>query len=538
MSTPPMYQAYRPEGAGQRPVPGQLDVDALRHPTEGSRFALACVASTAVVAVAAFVLLSTGHVAEVVAAILVLTVVILIAVVTWMLLRIQLLANAVHVSAATLPDVDAVVQEVRERLAYDRRLDVFVVNKTSRSLGEGSAPVVVIGFFGVRFILVEGDVIGDLSDERQRGQFVFLLATCVGALKARHTTWSPYLAILQGMVLPKLVGVFVAPWHRATVYTGDRIALACCGDLDVSLHAFYRDLVGKDIVTRLQDGGFVAQALRARRRTILRLSQLLHSTPHATNRYLELLSFAAVRDPDGYHVFRAGAAPAFGELDGVLADLGRRRPLPGAQGVAVLLSILLLAGGLVTGLTVGETAAARLAYDIFGGATEPEPEPEPVTPPPISPAPTTEPPSPVVTPPDPTADFIAGLPPDLQATCAVGTASSDDPAELVVDCAPRGAAMPGSVSYFVYPSKTELQASFDDYVGEMETGDCETGSDHRTTWSSDEIPQGPLACYTARSGKATILWGNESAAVLVIAQDESLDVEELYTWWTTHATVS
>jgi hypothetical protein len=535
-----MYQAYQPESAGQRPVPGRLDVDALRHPTEGSRFALACVASTAVVAVAAFVLLSTGHVLEVVAAIVVVTVVILIAVVTWMLMRIQLLANAVHVAAATLPDVDEVVQEVRERLAYDRRLDVFVVNKTSRSLGEGSPPVTVIGFFGVRFILVEGDVIGDLSDQRQRGQFVFLLATCVGALKARHTTWSPYLAILQGMVLPKLVGVFVAPWHRATVYTGDRIALACCGDLDVSLHAFYRDLVGKDIVAHLQDGGFVAQALRARRRAILRLSQLLHSTPHATNRYLELLSFAAVREPAGYHAFRAGAAPASGELDSVLADLGRRRPLPGAQGIAVLASLLLLAGGLVAGLTVGETAAARFAYEIFGGTPEPEPEPQPEPVPlpgPVSPAPV-ETPTPIETTADPTADFIAGLPSDLRETCVPGTAASDDPAELVVHCTPLGAAMPETVSYFVYPGRTALQASFDDYVGEMETGDCETGSDHRTTWTSDEIPQGPLACYTARSGKATILWGNETAAVLVIAQDESLDLDELYTWWTTHASVA
>src|SRR4029453_15782689 len=108
-------------------------------------------------------------------------------------------------------------------------------------------------------ILVEGDVIGDLSDDRQRAQFVFLLATLVGALKARHTTWSLILSILQGLVLPRLVGPFVAPWYRATVYTGDRIAAACCGDLNVSLQAFYRDLVGKDISTHVRPGGFVTQ---------------------------------------------------------------------------------------------------------------------------------------------------------------------------------------------------------------------------------------------------------------------------------------
>ena len=126
-----MYQANRP-GADRQgdasPAPhgqgtGPLDVDALRHPTEGSRFALACVASTAVISAAVFVLVSTGHLFQAVLAVLVLVVVILVVLVTSMLLRIQLLANAVQVSAATLPDVDDVVREVRDRLAYDRRLE-------------------------------------------------------------------------------------------------------------------------------------------------------------------------------------------------------------------------------------------------------------------------------------------------------------------------------------------------------------------------------------------------------------------------------
>ena len=86
-----------------------------------------------------------------------------------------------------------------------------MVNKTSRSLGEGSPPITAISFFGVRFLLIEGDVIGDLSDERQRRQFVFLLATFIGALKARHTTWSPFLSLLQGLVLPRTVRGPVVP---------------------------------------------------------------------------------------------------------------------------------------------------------------------------------------------------------------------------------------------------------------------------------------------------------------------------------------
>src|SRR4051794_10374911 len=155
-----MYQANRPASdrqgdaspAPHGPVTRPLDVDALRHPTEGSRFALACVASTAVISAAVFVLVSTGHLFQAVLAVLALVVIILVILVTSMLLRIQLLPTGVQVSAAPLPDVDEVVRGVGAGLAYAGRLVVFVVNKPTRSLGEGSPPITAISFFGVRFL--------------------------------------------------------------------------------------------------------------------------------------------------------------------------------------------------------------------------------------------------------------------------------------------------------------------------------------------------------------------------------------------------
>ena len=521
---------YRPAPAPAPQRSTALDVSALRHPTEGSRFALACIASTAVVAGAVFVFLSTGHALEIALIIVILVLLILLIRVVQMVLRIHLLANAVHVSAATLPDVDDVVREVRARLAYEGRLDIFVVNKTSRTLGETSAPVAMISFFGVRFILIEGDVIGDLSDDSQRGQFVFLLATYVGALKARHTAWSLILSILRGMALPRLVGPFVAPWYRATVYTGDRIALACCGDLDVSLQAFYRDLVGKDISTRVRPGGFVAQALHARRRMLLQFSQLLHFSPHATNRYLELLSFAAQREPAGFEAFRSEVDPATREFDGVLAQLGSRRATGAAPAIGVALSVLLLLGGIFTGLTVRDTGVANFAYDYFNRGRGSEPEP-------VLPTDPVTTPSPIQPTLDPADVLIARLPADLRATCTTGTPESDE-VVLVVDCTPTGSSAPETVSYLAYPSAATLRAAFERYVGEMATGQCETGSNHRTTWTSNSITRGSLACYTARSGKATVLWGTDDAALLAIAQDETLEVDDLYAWWKQHAVIS
>jgi hypothetical protein len=358
-----------------------LDVGALRHPTESSRFALALLGCTAVVSLVVFGLVATGAVAEMLGALLVvigLFVLIWLSVQLW---RIRLLADGVKVDAATLPEVQQVVDFVRHRLAYDRRLEIFVVDKVSRVMAADAPPITLTSYFGVRVIVAEGAALGDLSNERERQQLVFVLATYIGALKARHTRWSPYLAALEMLGLGKLVSPLVSPWYRATVYTGDRIAYACCGDLGVSLEAVYRTLVGKEVAPHLRDVGLVAQALTVRRKIVLRLAQLLRRSPHATSRYLDLLSFVAEREPDAYRGFREPLGPTPGAVDDVIASLQGRRRLTAAAPVSVVLALLMLVVSAATGVaaqpdedqpeTAGDITDTTYATDVETPPTEP-----------------------------------------------------------------------------------------------------------------------------------------------------------------------
>jgi hypothetical protein len=167
-----------------------LRIDDLRHPTEASRFALALLASTAALGVAVFVLVSSGRTTWLL--VLLLLIAITIGAV-WLLLqvgRVRLLGHAVKVSADTLPEVQEVLDAVTGRLDYRRRVDVFVVNQMS-------PPVTLTSLFGVHVLLAEGGALGDLSDDDDRQRLMFLLATYVGALKARHTRWGPLLLALD-----------------------------------------------------------------------------------------------------------------------------------------------------------------------------------------------------------------------------------------------------------------------------------------------------------------------------------------------------
>jgi len=226
----------RGSGASVRSPSGEFLVADLRHPAEPSRFALALVALSVVVGIALFVMISLGQATELIAIIVAIVVVVLLIWVLVQILRIRLLGDAVLVSAQTLPEVQDVVDVVRARLAYTRRVDLFVVDKISRVLSSDAAPITLTSFFGVHVLVAEGDALGDLAEDHERQQLLFTLATYVGALKARYAQWwHPLFTAFQMTGLTMFVAPFVFPYYRATVYSGDRIAYACCGDLDVSL---------------------------------------------------------------------------------------------------------------------------------------------------------------------------------------------------------------------------------------------------------------------------------------------------------------
>jgi hypothetical protein len=280
---------------------GELAVAELRHPTETSRFVLALVAMAVAVVVALAFAVAVGRAAGALATVVAVALAVLVFALFLPLLRIRLLGDAVLVSRETLPEVQDVVDVVRTRLAYVQRVDVFVVDKISRVLAKGAGPVALTTFFGVHVLLVEGEAVGDLSDRKEREQLLFTFATYLGALKARYAQWwAPLFTAFEATGLTRFVRPFVLPYLRATVYSGDRIAYVCCGDLDISLQAVHRFLVGNQVAPHIRGEGLVGQALGARQQRVLRAAQLLRATPHATNRYLELLTFVRQRTPEAF----------------------------------------------------------------------------------------------------------------------------------------------------------------------------------------------------------------------------------------------
>lgn len=511
---------------GVRGPLGDLQMAELRHPTEPSRFALALVAVALAVAVAVFVLLSLGEAtllmilfASIAAGVLL----VWVGIQVW---RIRLLGDAVLVSMDTLPEVQQIVDTVRTRLGYTRRVDLFVVDKISNALSPDDAPITLTSFFGVHVLVAEGDALGDLADETEREQLLFTLATYVGALKARYAQWwSPLFAAFRMTGLTVFVFPFVYPYYRATVYSGDRIAYACCGDLDVSLHAVYRALVGKEIASHLRADGLTGQALSARHRKLLRFAQLLRPTPHATNRYLNLLAFVRYRTPEEFEAHRSVLGAAGQQAEPLLAALSRRRPHRSAPAIGVALAALLLLGGVLTGLTVRNSSIAQAVADAYHARTQ-QPSATETTDPSFGSSPTASSPSTEASSTNPyMTELLALVPTNIQGSC-MDTSTLATGTFAALTCQPTGDDAPDALSLFAFKSSAAMTAAFKDYVGGLTTGSCATAEDVQGTWS-----RGPMACYVSQDNNKTIVWGSNYSDILALIYDAHWTSPKLYAWW-------
>ena len=200
--------------------------------------------------------------------------------------RSRLLGGAVRVSETTLPELQAVFDEVRARLDYRKHVDVYVKDKV-----DGGS--LMTSYLGTRLIEIEGGLVADLLADGHQAELTYLIGRHIGQLKARHQRLTPIFIAISAIDSVKFLQPFLAPYLRATAKSGDQIGAACCGDIGATAATMNRLLAGKELGPQLVINGVLDQAAVVRRRWLPRLAQLFMSLPHATNRYLNLLAFFA-----------------------------------------------------------------------------------------------------------------------------------------------------------------------------------------------------------------------------------------------------
>jgi len=572
---PPPALPPPPAAAPRRPVQvTPIDIRSLLHPAEHSRLMLALSSSAIVFGVLAMAVYSQDGwkiLAGLAGALA------LFGALVWLLLQVarsRLLGGALRVSEATLPELQSVLDEVRARLDYHKHVDVYVLDKVDG----GTA---MTSYLGTRLIQIEGGLVAELLADERRAELIYLIARHIGQLKARHQRLWPVALLISTADSLKFLQLFLAPYFRATAKSGDQIAAACCGDMQATAAMMNRLLVGHELGSRLGVKGVLDQAATVRRRWLPRLAQLFMSAPHATNRYLNLLTFFARVAPHEISTWRATLDEATASrLAAVLsASPNRRPPRRRPSPVSVLLATLVTGGvlaacgwlpfaapGRIIPGTPGTTASAANpgtgSLSMIAGGTNAS-----VT----GPAGTastgtastgtastgtastgtastgtasTGTTSTGTTGPgtagttriaavSPQQQLLSRMPPGFARTCQgtpVPAADAAQGADAEVSCQPEALGTGGHVTYMHYRTVGAMQSVYAGLVRGVPSGNCSSGPGQGSYQLGSSEPVGGYACYLSTTGHHEFAWTDNRLSVLSIATS-SQPLSDLYQWW-------
>jgi hypothetical protein len=503
-----------------------LDVRRLRHPSEPSRFALAASASILLVGTGLLVMLRLAGVLAIggLAAFLVLV----FGLVWWVqqVRRAKLLGGTARATPETFPVLSAAAGSVKRQVGYARPVEIFVA-------AHAGQPVLLTSFFGTRILLMDGDLVADLLKPGNRPQLDFILATYLGALKVKALAWAPLYIAIDALGLPHVLNFFIAPWERATVYTGDQVAATCCGSLDESVTALNRLLVGKDLADSVGMTGLMNQAAAVRRRWLPRLQQLYSRSPHLTNRYLNLLSFTTQSAPAQARAFRGGLHPTADvrveDVSARLTRLHERGPRRTLAAACITASVAVLGVAALAILSLIPQNNLVTMAGIFSPSTPSSAAHTPTPAATPSPAPGT--PATQQATGNQAAALQTHVPPAFAASCgAFAPQPAMDGVSAAITCRP--AEGPASIQYYQYADTAGMNTAFEATTsGLTQASACDQPGQRGTYHFTDGPGPGQWACYYTTSHHGQLIWTSTSLNILAVANDPAQTPQQLADWF-------
>lgn len=301
--------AAEPQGMSDRVFYG------LAHPLLRRRFYLALVFSMLL-----FPLIALGLVVGTV-----FLIVPLIALLLWIGMRVLfawLIGNTIVVSELNFPAIHVIAEDLKEKIGYRGKIYIFVYE--SKSFNAWMSHV----FFRHAIFLNSEMLVAGVGKDEIR----WIIGRFIGYLRARKQ------AGLLGMLIRAarrliVFDLFLLPYERAMVYTGDRLALAALnGDILTAATAMQKLTVGRELGYSINPEGLVAQLRDVKGTFFGFLARVVSNFPHNAARYVDLLVFAKQFYSARYAAFEV-MNPSLPKDLGRLVALPRPDPAPGLKGL-------------------------------------------------------------------------------------------------------------------------------------------------------------------------------------------------------------
>ncbi|HUD85702.1 MAG TPA: hypothetical protein VMR17_04575 [Xanthobacteraceae bacterium] len=207
----------------------------------------------------------------------------------------RLLANSILVSSVNYPRINALAEELKAKMGYEKPIYIFVYE-------QGNFNAYMRYLFFRRAIFLNSELLETgVSDDEVR----WIVGRFIGYLRTRQQAGVLGWVIRAAQHL-LVFNVFLLPYERAMVFTGDRLAVAAInGDISSAVSAMQKLLVGRQLGYSVNPEGIVEQQRRIKGTFFAFLARLMSGFPHMTTRYVDLIVFAKAYFPLQFAQFEA-----------------------------------------------------------------------------------------------------------------------------------------------------------------------------------------------------------------------------------------
>jgi hypothetical protein len=207
----------------------------------------------------------------------------------------RMVGNSVVVSDVNYPRINTLAEELKVKLGYHKPVHIFVYE-------QGSFNAYMSFLFFRRAIFLNSELLETgVSDNEVR----WIVGRFIGYLRAREQAGLPG-SLIRGAERLLVFNLFLLPYERAMVYTGDRLAVAAMdGDISSAASAMQKLLVGRQLGYSVNPEGIIAQQREIKGTFFAFMARLPSHFPHMTARYVDLIVFAKVFFPAEFAKFES-----------------------------------------------------------------------------------------------------------------------------------------------------------------------------------------------------------------------------------------
>jgi hypothetical protein len=210
-----------------------------------------------------------------------------------------LVGNAVKVGYDNFPQIATILESVKDKIGYHKDVEIYIVES-------GTVNMILHRFFSTKFIVIHSSFVESCESAKNYRDIEWAIARFVGYMKVKKDHYFPIVfEIMEAIKKFPLLNLLVLPYERCIIYSGDRIGLALCGEVEAAITGMSKLLIGKALYGKVSSDTFIFQSRIVTSSFFAGVARFFSSYPHMTDRYLNIMAFVKETVPEHYLEFVA-----------------------------------------------------------------------------------------------------------------------------------------------------------------------------------------------------------------------------------------